>query len=84
MSMVTDELRPSYGPPPRKPKKIANLCSVCERDFGGLKAFDMHRVGNFEDGRSCLSDDEMRAKGMYINKQGRWSQPENGRSERLG
>jgi hypothetical protein len=44
----------------------------------------MHRVGSYEDGRRCLSDDEMLAKGMYINAQGRWSQPENGRSQRLG
>jgi hypothetical protein len=44
----------------------------------------MHRVGSYEDGRRCLTDDEMLAKGMYISAQGRWSQPENGRSRRLG
>jgi hypothetical protein len=64
--------------------RALNLCTVCGRDFGGVRAFDMHRTGRYEDGRECLSDEAMLAKGMYINAQGRWSQPENGRSQRLG
>ena len=73
-------------------QKIANLCTVCGKDFGGVRGFDRHRVGSFDHeydddhphGRRCLTDEELLAQGFYINSFGRWSQPENGRSERLG
>lgn len=74
------------------PAKPRSFCRDCGRDFGGDKAFDRHRVGQHEhryspehpDGRRCRSEDEMIAIGMYLNTQGRWSQPRNGLSERLG
>jgi hypothetical protein len=73
-------------------KKFLCLCSACGKDFGGVRAFDLHRVGKHEydynpdhpDGRRCLSEQEMLARGMYLNESGRWSQPRNGLSERLG
>jgi hypothetical protein len=76
----------------KKPARPLNLCTTCGKDFGGIRAFDMHRVGAYDheydeqhpDGRRCLTDAEMIALGMYINAFGRWSQPRNGLSERLG
>jgi hypothetical protein len=62
------------------------------QDFGGVHAFDLHRVGKHEhlhsdehpDGRRCLSEDEMLDLGMYLNAQRRWSQPRRGLSDRMG
>jgi hypothetical protein len=56
-----------------------------------VRAFDMHRTGSYKNdysdehpnGRRCLTDEEKIAKGMYLNSAGRWSQPVNGRPERL-
>ena len=69
-----------------------NLCTVCGNDFGGERAFSMHKVGTHDylydqehpDGRRCLSESEMLERDMYLNRQGRWSQPSNGLQERLG
>lgn len=43
-------------------------CSGCGRNFAGMKAFDMHRVGEFSrlGARRCLSSDEMRKKGLTV------------------
>jgi hypothetical protein len=63
-----------------------NLCRACDTDFAGVAAFDRHRVGVHEylfaeglrfdppseDGRRCLSADEMLAKGMEVDPKGRW------------
>src|SRR4249919_3618494 len=54
------------------------FCRTCQSDFGGIAAFDRHRVGKHAylysqeqpDGRRCLSEQEMQAKGMYLNRQG--------------
>ena len=85
-------LRQMTPEPTRVPAKILNYCSACDQDFGGERAFDLHRVGDHAydytvqhpDGRRCLTPDEMLGRGMYLNSSGRWSQPHNGRSERLG
>lgn len=63
--------------------RISNLCSVCDIDFGSLSAFDMHRVGRHAyahsperpDGRRCLDEAEMSAKGMRVDAHGRWRSP---------
>jgi hypothetical protein len=52
---------------------IANLCRSCNVDFGSLRAFDVHRVGSFENGRRCLHGDELEAAGLVLNERGRWS-----------
>jgi hypothetical protein len=73
-------------------RKFVCLCSACGQDFGGVRAFDLHRVGKHAysysakhpDGRRCLNEQEMQERGMYLNESGRWSQPRNGLSERLG
>lgn len=58
-----------------------NLCTSCGKDFGGVAAFDAHRVGKHEhnysgeypDGRRCLTEDEMLRKGFTLNTRGAWS-----------
>ena len=63
-----------------------NLCRVCGLDFTGVRDFDSHRVGTHqytyseglkmdpirEDGRRCLSAEEMRSKGWALDRYGRW------------
>jgi hypothetical protein len=58
-----------------------NLCTVCGKDFGGVVAFDAHRVGNYAydyspqhpDGRRCLTENEMLEKKFKLNSRGAWS-----------
>jgi len=58
-----------------------NQCSICGLDFGSLRAFDAHRIGNFDheyspehpDGRRCLSEHELEGAGFTRNARGRWS-----------
>jgi hypothetical protein len=63
-----------------------NLCRGCGQDFAGLTLFDQHRVGVHahtlteglrmdpprEDGRRCLTVDEMQVRGWKQDRQGRW------------
>ncbi len=63
--------------------KPANLCTACGLDFGSLSAFDGHRVGNIayrwsldrEDGRRCLTKDELLEKNWAADSRGRWRRP---------
>ena len=56
-------------------------CSGCRQDFASLTAFDAHRVGKHDvlfgaehlNGRRCLDEDELVAKGFRLNNRGRWS-----------
>jgi hypothetical protein len=62
-------------------------CRACGEVFGGLDAFDTHRVGTHqytsteglamnpprEDGRRCLSTWEMEERGFGKTARGRWS-----------
>jgi hypothetical protein len=64
-----------------------NLCRACGEDFGSVAAFDAHRVGRHaytysegarmdpvrEDGRRCLSVEELHERGFVRNARGRWS-----------
>jgi hypothetical protein len=66
-----------------------NLCRACGLDFGSVSAFDAHRVGRHEytfseglsldapreDGRRCLSVEELEAKSWGQDSRGRWRQP---------
>lgn len=66
-----------------------NECSACGSDFTSLKLFDAHRVGKHaytysegiamepmrEDGRRCLSSDEMLERGWEKDGKGRWFDP---------
>lgn len=66
--------------------KPANQCGPCGLDFSSLRAFDTHHVGKHaytheeglamnpprQDGRRCLTVDELRAAGFSQNTRGRW------------
>lgn len=52
-------------------------CRACGRDFGGITAFDRHRVGKYtrkgpDYGRRCLTEEEMLAAGLWITSRGTW------------
>jgi hypothetical protein len=63
-----------------------NVCGACGRDFSSIRAFDSHRVGRHaylhaeglkmhpsrDDGRRCLTEDELHAAGFAQNGRGRW------------
>ena len=57
------------------------LCSSCGKRFGGVVAFDAHRVGRHAydyspqhpDGRRCLTEKEMRETKFKLNKRGAWT-----------
>jgi hypothetical protein len=58
-----------------------NLCRACSEVFGGVQAFDAHRLGRHAycfspehpDGRRCLTTSELLARGFWRNSRGRWS-----------
>jgi hypothetical protein len=64
-----------------------NLCTGCWENFGSVDAFDAHRVGRHEytlweglhmeppreDGRRCLSVEEMQEHGFAVGVRGRWT-----------
>ena len=50
-----------------------NLCAVCKRDFASVRAFDRHRIGSYQGGRRCLSEDELRVRGFVQNAYARWT-----------
>lgn len=64
-----------------------NLCRSCNEDFSSVEAFDRHRVGvheytflegleqGREDGRRCLSIEELEEIGFEVNDRGRWHDP---------
>lgn len=48
-------------------------CAVCHLTFTGTTAGDKHRTGSYwPDERRCLTDEEMREKGMAQNSRGHW------------
>jgi hypothetical protein len=57
------------------------VCSSCGKRFGGVVAFDAHRVGRqaydyspqHPDGRRCLTEKEMRETKFKLNKRGAWT-----------
>lgn len=71
-----------------------NFCRSCDQDFSSVELFDRHRVGVHaytyaqgvamdpmrEDGRRCLSIEEMEERGWRLNDRGRWTDP--GRASR--
>lgn len=62
------------------------MCVPCGQDFDSLSGFDAHRVGTHdytysegvrmdpmrEDGRRCLSVEEMRSLGFVLDDSNRW------------
>lgn len=52
----------------------ACLCRGCGRTFGGPSTFDEHRTGAW-DARRCMTDAELRARGLRADPLGRWGRP---------
>jgi len=64
------------------PEWVRRVCSCnkCGRLFVGVGAFDYHRSGQYDrpgtirtSTRRCLTADEMRQRGMWLNDFGRWA-----------
>lgn len=51
-------------------------CSACNDCFNSPSVFDAHRVGPHGAGRSCLTAEEMQAKGWSRNAAGFWIRAE--------
>ena len=49
-------------------------CSKCGAFFGGVTAFDMHRVGDYNPGagRRCRTAVEMAQRGLFRDDTGKW------------
>lgn len=60
------------GKPERKFSGDRNQCPTCGRYFNSTSAFDKHRAGAFGVDRRCMSEDEMRERGMCENAAGFW------------
>jgi hypothetical protein len=79
--LKTDTSQPCGNCHERPGKPDVNFCTSCGKDFGGVVAFDEHRVGrhqydyspNHPDGRRCLSTHEMVKKQFRLNTRGAWS-----------
>lgn len=66
-----------------------NVCTTCWLDFSTVPSFDDHRVGvhdytlaeglrrdpPVENGRRCLTLDEMQNAGWQQDRHGRWASP---------
>jgi len=69
-----------------------NECGACGKDFAGLRGFDRHRVGKHgytlaqgfqmvpprDDGRRCLSEEELLGLGYALDRFGRWTDRSHG------
>lgn len=52
-------------------------CTVCGLGFGGERAFDRHRIGEFgQSDRRCLTAAEMGAAGWAQDHRGFWLTPD--------
>src|SRR5262245_30954084 len=58
--MSCDEMSPKLYPDGYRP---LNFCRACGRDCTRPDLFEEHRGSDDEDGRRCLSEEEMQAKG---------------------
>lgn len=64
-------------------------CSVCGRRFGGVEAFDTHRVGHVsvrvgEQRRRCMTDEEMITAGLQHGDRGWGRLYSTARTSRIG
>ena len=49
-----------------------NQCTICNKYFNSVRAFNVHRVGKFGVDRRCRTEEEMIEKGMSLNARGFW------------
>lgn len=71
-----------YGPDQRYEARIPSYqllgnnecgCPTCHRVFSSERAFDLHRVGEYSEGRKCA--DNLPSVGLELDSRGRWSVP---------
>jgi len=87
--MTTATIETTLPSEPSQEWRPRAFCRSCGEDFNGDRYFDLHRVGaheyewspEHEDGRRCLDESELRARGLRRNAEGRWHDPES--AERL-
>ncbi len=58
--------------PRLRPGSRVCACGGCNEFFGSDSAFQLHRVGDWDD-RRCLTVEEMRARGLELNGRGYWT-----------
>ena len=51
------------------------LCSACGKYFGGVTAFDAHRVPGPARDRRCMGFAQMDERGFYLSSRSYWSLP---------
>lgn len=49
-----------------------NQCQGCKKYFNSNTAFEKHRTGIYGESRRCMTEEEMLAKGMILNKYSFW------------
>ena len=57
--------------PKLKPGSNKSRCAACGEYFGGVTAFDIHRVDPYLD-RSCMPQSVMSERGLHKNSRGIW------------
>ena len=48
-------------------------CPTCHRVFSSERAFDLHRVGEYSEGRKCAEN--LSSVGLELDSRGRWRVP---------
>lgn len=48
-------------------------CPTCHRVFSSERAFDLHRVGEYSEGRKCAEN--LPSVGLELDSRGRWRVP---------
>jgi hypothetical protein len=56
-----------------------NQCQGCKQYFNSNTAFEKHRTGTYGKDRRCMTEEEMKAKGMSLNAQSFWISESNDR-----
>ena len=69
--------RPRYNPVPIElpltgyaPSGYECGCRTCDRVFSSEEAFDLHRVGDYSEGRKCAENPA--TQGLTLNSRGIW------------
>lgn len=65
-------IRPNRIPMKKTLSGDRNQCPGCSEYFNSTFAFDKHRTGEFGISRRCMSNAEMKAKGMSQGVDGFW------------
>jgi len=66
--------KPKQADPKLPPGRNFCRCAACGSHFGGLVAFDLHRVGPADD-RSCTTTPQLPDAGLLLDAHGYWRLP---------